>query len=339
MDASSPLFSRIRTALKSQKLERAALALAIGWVIKNMLVVAKFHEPVTAELSQQFVLGSQALLHIALAACAYMAIFRRLTPLAMAGCAVAGTLVSRWGWIDSGLHGFFIEASLYPPLFVHVAPDGSVNPQSAKLLLLAVFTPLLAYRVARPNQRTLDRIFVLTATGAVLATSAIFHAVVPNGSLKQQKADARYVLGYAAQLQGEELQRYCRYLAVQCGEIRTREEAAALLSQTGINPTWNGITSELKPGGVATGLSETMGGMRFIVRGVAYRAPSEKAPGVLVIDKAHLQRAQHAAEIQFSFMAILAHGVWLLLAFGLVTLHGSKKRFLLSRAKRAEAAA
>lgn len=339
MNASSPPFSRFKAVLQSPELARVALAVAVGWIAKSMLVALKYGEPATAQLSQQFVQASQALLHIALAACAFMAFSRRLSPLAMAGCAIAGTLVSRWGWIDVGLHGFFVEASLYPPLFVHVAPDGSVNPQYAKLLLFAVFAPLLAYRVARPDQRTLDRIFVLTATGAVLATSAIFHAVVPNGSLKQQKVDAQYVLGYATQLQGEDLQRYCRYLAVHCAEVRTREEATALLSQTGINPSWVGITEALKPGSVALGISAAMDGMRFIVRGVAYRAPSDKAPGVLVVDKAHLQNAQHAAEIQLSLMAVLAHGIWLLLAFGLTALHASKKRFLLSRPKTAEAAA
>ena len=332
MNATLSLFSRIRPHLHREKLERAALLIALGWVVKNMLVAVQFG-PATAELSQRFIQASQALLHIALFACAYAAFSRRLSPLAMAACAITGTLVSRWGWIDVELHRFFTEASLYPPLFVFVAPDGTVNPQYAKLLLFAVLTPLLAYRVTLPAHRTLDRIFVLAATCAVLATSAIFHAVIPNSSLKQQKVDAEYVLGYAAHLQGEELQRYCRYLTVHCWEIGSREEVAPLLSRTRINPNWARIAENLKPGERAAGVSGTMDGMRFTVRGIAYRAPTDKVRGVLAIDNAHLQHAQHAAEIQLSFMAILAHGTWLLLAFGLTALHASKKRFLLSRAK------
>jgi hypothetical protein len=296
-----------------------------------MLVALAINEAPTSAVEARFLAASQNLLHIALTMTAYMAFKRELSKLGMALCVLTGIGLSHFGIIDTHLHQILTDLSLYPPLFVTIASDGSINPQYAKLLLFAVFAGVLAMRVSKPQQRTMDRTFVLIATCSVLATTAIFHRVVPAGSLADQKQDARYILNYATKLQGSEQKKYCDYLAVHCKEVQDADEARAIVLENEINPDTIGVTKDLDPGATIQSTTGAFGRFGFRVKTIIYKPPHDGKKGVIIVDAKHLQMAQWKAEIQFSFMSILAHGTWILIALGLITLHKSRARFKISK--------
>ena len=336
MDTKTSLLRRLKRVEWKPILERAAIGIAIGWVIRNMLATIGINEVPTAEIEAKFLAASQNLLHIALTLTAYAAFKRELSKIGMAACVLAGVGLSHFGVIDTHLHQFLVEFSLYPPVFVTIASDGSVNPQYAKLLLFVIFTGILAARVSKPAERTMDRTFILIAVCSVLATTAIFHRVIPAGSLADQKQDARYILNYATKLQGAEQKKYCDYLAVQCSEVSDVDDARETIQKNEINPDTIGVTRDLDPGATIQSSTGAFGRFGFRVKTIIYKPPHDGKKGVLVIDTKHLQMAQWKAEIQFSFMAILAHGTWILIALGLITLHKSRARFKISHPEQAQ---
>lgn len=260
---------------------------------------------------------------------------RRLTlPVFAVAFALAATPDIQW-LIDVGLHGVLNDAGLFRWVFGPASTDQVPNVRSAKVILFALLTPVLAAQVLLRQTRSIDRAFALMGTLAITLTTFLFHAALPGGVMRFAQRDAMYVARYAAVAEPHRVASFCSHLDSRCVRTQSRAELMEQLRAAGLENMANQIPS--KPDGAvistlaAAVVGEVDGRRHLKPMLVVTRVPKEGETTILLLEERQPMLIDRSHARSFAFLGIAAHGFWTLFITALCALHHWRGRGRLFR--------
>lgn len=333
-----PALDRYTTRLESTvKRHKDALSLLlIIWVsLPNLAAIRLFWDydvlKATLRMNEGHLFFFDAAMMILMAAI----VTRRLTlPVFAIAFALAATPDIQW-LIDIGLHGVLNDAGVFRRVFGPASTDQVPNVRSAKVILFAVLTPVLAAQVLLPRTRSIDRTFALMGTLAITLTTFLFHAALPGGVMRFAQRDAMYVARYAAVAEPDQVVSFCNHLDSRCTRAGSRAELMEQLRAAGLENLANQIPS--KPDGAvistlaAAVVGEVDGRRHLKPMLVVTRVPKEGETTILLLEERQPMLIDRGHARSFAFLGITAHGFWTLFIMALCALHHWRGRGRLFR--------
>lgn len=240
-------------------------------------------------------------------------------------------------WTSLGMEQInFFAGMLHPALMaLHVYPDwfgyGSTVNQSNQYAKLFVSLPILlvlAARLLRKRDRSIDRLYTTLICGSVLATTLLFHWVTVRGVQAVQQ-EREVALRVAAEAPASQFEALCKELFAQClsgpiselpvqtGNARIDYMTAAI--SRGFEQQTSGFTSSIAN---SQPLADGTDGRLAAYHVVYHRTRSGEYR--FVIESYRTVATLKQWQILYSALALTAHLTWL--AGGLFLLYWHKRR-------------
>lgn len=299
--------------------------LAVLFLLKMADIVFQFPLGSVSDLevSSEFLYRQQLFFHVAMLMTLYAIAFRRLTGLGFLAVAALAFLANETRLVYEVFHHWMNRADLYPSAW---RKGGAVNAQYATLVIFVPSFLLLTGLMLWRRFRSVHRGFIWMSVCAVLATSFVFHLVIPMSALAKYKQDMKEVVELAASASDPTRREMCRIIGFECIEVADGASLRAALSALHVDEQqvrWiEGESQRVGRGRVATGVTSFVGGaIGFAVEQYAYRPPFGGRAGVVVIDHTETNKGQILSEIQFGMLAVVAHGFWILFGAFLCVAH------------------
>lgn len=154
-------------------------------------------------------------LHTLALAMAVWAIFsRRLSMTALAICLWAAWGLEKTNFFAGVLHPALIALQAYPDWFGYGNTVNQSN-QYAKLFVSFLIVLVLAARIVRKRDRSIDRLYMTLIAGSVLATTLLFHWVTVQG-VKAVRQEREVALRVAAEAPAGQFDALCKELHAWC---------------------------------------------------------------------------------------------------------------------------
>ena len=267
-------------------------------------------------------------IHTLVLVLAVWAIFsRRLTLTALAICLWAAYALERSNFFADILHPVFMAIHAYPDWFGYGSTVNQSN-QYAKLFVSLPIVLLLAARLVRKHDRSIDRIYTTLICGSVLATTLLFHWVTVQGVMAV-RAEREVGLRLAAEAPASQFDSLCLELRTQC----LRGPISELPLQTP-NARLNYMMAAVSSGAQqqTSGFTRSIVGSQPLGDGtddrlnnhhvVYHRTPSGEYR--FVIESQRTGDTLKQWQFLYSTLALTAHLTWLL--GGLFLLYWHKRR-------------
>lgn len=331
-------FDRYTTLLEStaRRHKDALSLLVIVWVsAPNLAALRLFWDTdvleATLRMNEGHLFFFDAAMMILIAAIAT----RRLSlPVFAFAFALAATPDFQW-LIDIGLHGLLNDAGVFRWVFGPVSTEQVPNVRSAKVILFALLTPVLAVQVALARTRSVDRAFALMGTLAITLTTFLFHAALPGGVMRFAQRDAMYVARYVTVAQPDHAAAFCSHTGSRCVAAQGRSGLVEQLRSAGLENMANQIAS--KPDGTvistlsAALVGEVDGRRHLKPMLVTTRIPKEGESAILLLEEHQPMFIDRVHARSFAFLGISAHSFWTLFVMCLCALHNWRGRGRLFR--------
>jgi len=235
-------------------------------------------------------------------------------------CLILSSLANHFKWFDI-IHNFFEEISIFEILKQNGRT--AINNQYTRIIFYILNISILTFLVFRKKTRTLSRIIILFITTSCLLTISIFHIAIPMGMFKSVQKDKSEIAEYEIKNYPKEVicsNKNCYEISFD-GKIKVINEVEELTSfneYKWVIEKGNFLMIKNNKDTFAQAVNVKS---EFLFEYNILAMKKENNHFFISIDTKSMRKFSRESEITFSFLATLAHFIWIIGGIILLEFH------------------